>query len=450
MIGTSEGLRPISWAIGVGKAFLLLSALYTSLLHTGCKEPELVGIEVLPDDGYGVAWEDTFSLEVVTTLDDSIITSNTNSSTYLLGEMNDPVFGVTRSEYYTQFKLPASNLTFLAGSQIDSIVLNIAYGGAYGDVSKWSGTQRFGVYQLEDVIYDTTTYYSNVVRQYGTTPLAQVQVRPNLVSEVRIATDTLPPSLRVRLDNAFGQAILDSDPLSTLTSDTSFSKVFKGLAVVPENMGMAQGQGGILYLNIASGYTRVELYYTDTSSKSLMFPINATCASHVRIEHEHPLSITSLIDEPEAGKQQAYVQSMAGLKMRIKPTTINDLRQLGHVAINRAELVLPLVDGDFGNYIPPLSLTATESDSSGRSLFIVDQFEIEGHIDGEYRAATREYVFNVARHVQDILSRPDSEPYYGLLIGNSGTAVNARRAVFNGPQQGANPMKLRLTYTIIQ
>lgn len=428
----------------------LLMAVVT-VMYSSCKEPELVGIEVLPDEGYGVAWVDTFTLQVRTITDDSVITSNTNSSIHLLGEMNDPQFGSTRAEFYTQFRLPTASLTFLNGSVIDSVVLNLVYAGGYGDVSKYAGTQRFGVYRLEDVIYDTTTYYSNVQRAYSTTPLAQVQVRPNLISTFLVGTDTIPtpPSLRIKLDNAFGQEILTADPIGTLAADTAFSKVFKGLAVVPENPGLAQGQGAILYLNLASGYTRLEVYYTDTSAKKLMFPINALSAAHSSISHEHPFTLTDILESTDAGRNEAYVQSMAGLKMRVQMPHLRDLKQLGTVVINRAELLLPLASGDLSKYAPPLSLSATEADSNNRSLFIIDQFEIDGHLGGEYRSGTRDYLFNVARHVQDVLNRPETDPYHGLLILNSGSAVNARRGVFTGTEHPDRPMKLRITYTII-
>lgn len=415
-----------------------------------CKEPELVGIEVLPDDGYGVAWVDTFTVEMSTITDDSVITSNTTSSIYLLGEMNDPDFGTTRAEFYTQFRLPSANLTFLSGAQVDSVVLNVVYGGAYGDVSKYGGIQRFGVYPLEDVIYDSTTYYSNVTRNIGSTPLAQIRVRPNIVSDFFLGADTVPvpPSLRIRLDNTLGQQILQADPLSTLTADTAFSKVFKGLAIVPENASLPVGQGGIIYLNLASGYTRLELYYTDTSAKKLFFPINALCAAHTRIVHQHLPSI--VLDNTTAGEQVGYLKSMGGLKMRLKFPHLLKLKEQGTVVINRAEVVLPLQIGDFSKYGPPISVNAKESDSTGRSLFIIDDFEIEGHLGGEYRPTTKDYVINVARHIQAVLNRPESRPYYGLLIFNSGSAVNARRGIFNGTAHPDRPIRLRLTYTVIK
>jgi hypothetical protein len=37
-----------------------------------------------------------------------------------------------------------------------------------------------------------------------------------------------------------------------------------------------------------------------------------------------------------------------------------------------------------------------------------------------------------------------------MYILNSGNAVNGRRAVFNGPTHPDKPLKLRMTYTIIE
>ena len=181
-------------------AILLAIVVFTP----ACKDPELIGLEVLPEgEGYPVAWVDTFTVTVSTIAEDSIITSGLTS--YLIGEMNDPDFGISKSELFTQFRLPSTNVSFPNAPQIDSIVLNLAYAGSYGTVNKLSGFQRLGVYRLEDDINDTITYYSNVTHNYNAEPLAQIGFRPDLISNVVTNDDTIPPSLRIRLDPAFGQ-----------------------------------------------------------------------------------------------------------------------------------------------------------------------------------------------------------------------------------------------------
>jgi hypothetical protein len=432
-----KSLRPVL-------AILLAIVVFTP----ACKDPELIGLEVLPEgEGYPVAWVDTFTVTVSTIAEDSIITSGLTS--YLIGEMNDPDFGISKSELFTQFRLPSTNVSFPNAPQIDSIVLNLAYAGSYGTVNKLSGFQRLGVYRLEDDINDTITYYSNVTHNYNTVPLAQIGFRPDLISNVVTNDDTIPPSLRIRLDPGFGQEILNSTS-TTLADNAAFVAAFKGLAIIPENSGLAPGQGAILYFNMVSSVTRVELYYTDTAPKSLFLPVDVSSATHTRFTHEYPSSITSILGDTAAGKNQLYMQAMAGLKVKVEIPYLNNLRNLGTVAINRAELVIPLADNDFSRYVPPISLQATGVDSANNSRFLIDFFEITGHYGGDYRSTTKDYVFNVARHLQSILNNPITEPDYGLFILNSGNAVNARRGIFNGTAHAERAFKLRLTYTVIE
>jgi hypothetical protein len=237
---------------------------------------------------------------------------------------------------------------------------------------------------------------------------------------------------------------------TTLADNAAFVAAFKGLAIIPENNGLAPGQGAILYFNMVSSVTRVELYYTDTAPKSLFLPVDVSSATHTHFTHEYPSSITSILGNEEAGKNQLYMQAMAGLKVKVEIPHLNNLRNLGTVAINRAELVIPLADNDFSRYAPPISLQATGVDSSNNSLFLIDFFEITGHYGGDYRSTTKDYVFNVARHLQSTLNKPITEPDYGLFILNSGNAVNARRGIFNGTAHAERAFKLRLTYTLIE
>jgi hypothetical protein len=423
-------------------------AVVALLMQSACKEPELIGLEVLPDDGFGINWVDTFTVAMKTVRDDSVRTSNLASSIYLFGEMNDPVFGVTRSTIFTQFRLPSVTVSFPASATVDSIVLSLAYSDWYGNINKLTGMQGVRVHRLTEPIFDDSTYYSKVTHEFEPEPLGQRKFRPDLLSNVITATDTVPPSLRVRLDDSFGQAILNagSDNSGTLASNETFLEVFKGLAIIPDNGPMSPGDGAILSFNIGSSLTRVELYYSD--SMRFNMPIDALSATHTRFEHEHPSAIGSIIDDWEAGQEKGHVQSMAGLRMKLQFPFIKDLKQLGHVAINRAELVLPLADVERTRYLPPNLMNANEADTLGRSLLVID--ELEEYFDGIYRPATREYVFNLARHIQRLIDRPDDREYYGLLLSNSGNAVNARRAVFNGPGVADRPMRLRITYTIIE
>src|SRR5690606_18845399 len=125
----------------------------------------------------------------------------------------------------------------------------------------------------------------------------------------------------------------------------------------------------------------------------------------------------------------------------------DSLRELGHVVINRAELVMPLADTDISKYGPIDALEALHKEN-GRFYYIRDV--VENHYGGEYSALNREYVFNVTRQLQYMLDRSGgSSADDRLFIVNRNRALNARRGIFNGPGHSERPLKLRLTYTII-
>lgn len=432
--------------------------LFTLLTFSACKEPDGIGLDVLPDgEEMGIAWIDSFTIEARTVRYDSVQTSGLLSGTYLVGDFGDPIFGRVRSELYTQLKPITENPDFKSNPVIDSIVLNMAYVGSYGRTDKLLGTMQFSVFELDEKLFKTgtgttdTTYYSNDTIATLSIPLASKTFRPDLYSKVVAGNDTLPPSFRIALDPSYGQRILDSDSLG---SNASFVNDFFGICVRPTNFNMPSGSGSILYFNMESQYSRVELYYhnEEGDTTNFNFEIRNSFGIHTTFSHEFPMEILSAVaDSTVAGESRLYVQSMAGLRMKVKIPHLRELRELGNVAINKAELIVPVdqsVDTEFGL---PTALQITSMDSAGRPLNLIDVFEGSDYYGGTYDSDKKQYVFNIARHLQSLLNSPETVDY-GLYIVNSGNAVNARRGVFNGPghPDPKKRMKLRMTYTIIE
>ena len=429
--------------------FQKMSSFKTVLLFLGviavlsaCEEPEGIGLEVLPDgEEMPLAWVDTFTVEARTVYDDSIATANL-ASTYLIGDFGDPIFGRVQSQLYTQFLLSSSDVNFGTNPIIDSVIINLAYAGAYGNTDKLKGMQKFGVYKLDQTVElnDTVTYYSTNEHVIGDL-IGQTEFRPDLYSDVIIGDDTipLPPSLRFNLDNSFGQEILNS---TNLISNDAFLTEFKGLSIKPEYTSITSGFGSILYFNMVSGYSRIEMHYhNDEDTLRFDLLINEDCATHTEFNHEFESTIdAAVVDSTVTGANRLYVQSMAGAKMKLDIPYLRNLNDLGIVAINKAELVLPIDETVITEYGSPNSLQVTAINEEGTSEFIVDFFEGSSHYGGAYDGDNNEYVFNIARHLQSILSAPE-EPDYGLYILNSGNAVNARRGVFNGPAHPDRPLK---------
>ncbi|TNF26328.1 MAG: DUF4270 domain-containing protein [Bacteroidetes bacterium] len=429
------------------KGFEVFIMLFAVMAATSCKEPEGIGLEVLPDgEQMPIAWIDTFTIEARTVLFDSVPTSGLNSGTYLVGDFHDPIFGRVKSSIYTQLQLPSSDVDFGVNPKVDSVILNIAYAGAYGNTDKLNGVMRFGIYRLSEDIYEDSSYFSNNAHAYFPKPLAQFDYRPDLYSDVYDGTDSipLPPSMRVRLDDLFGQQILNSP---NLASNDDFIKEFKGLVIRSDAVSMPADNGSIVYMNMTSFASRLELYYNDT----LRMDFDVDAATHTSFEHEYSQTILDAVDANNAiaiGNNTLYVQSMAGLRVRLLFPHIRELRQLGAVAINKAELVVPVDQDVVTKHGLPSSLQVTGINAGDSAVFITDFFEGIDYFGGTAND-DGEYIFNIARHVQSLLLEPE-ETDYGLYISNSGNAVNARRGVFNGPLHSDRPLKLRMTYTIVE
>jgi len=423
------------------------------LAVSSCQEPDGIGLDVLPEgEEVSIAWIDTFTIEARTVLYDSVPTSGLN--TYLIGDFGDPIFGRVQSELFMQFKLPSTTLDFGGDAVIDSIILNLAYSGSYGSTDKLKGTMTFGVFELDESLRLTSTadsaYYSTASHAVVPSPLATFQFRPDLFANVVSGSDTLPPSLRIPLDNSLGSRILSS---GNLASNDVFLTEFKGLNIKPVDPSMSSGFGSILYFNIASQYSWVKMYYhnADADSLSVNFITGNADGVHTAFSHDYaPTMIESAVaDSTVTGAQRLYIQSMAGVRMKIELPHLRELNNLGAVAINKAELIVPLDESVVAEFGVPNSLQITAIDSNGSPVFPVDFFEGSDYYGGVYDSEKKQYVFNIARHLQSILNSPEIVDY-GLYITNSGNSVNARRGVFNGPQHPDKPLKLRMTYTIIE
>ena len=426
-------LRP--WSI----LFVLLVA-----LTPACEKPELVGDDLLPPFGDGtIAESDTISIICYTERFDSIATSNV--SAYMMGTFNDPVYGISEATIYTQFR-PSGSISFESSAVCDSVVLTMRYAGGYGHLDKLRGVQKVGVYELKDDINDDSTYYSTVTRTMGN-KLGEKTFWPDQNNGYSINGESLSPQLRIRLDNGFGQKLLftSSDTLSTAES---FVKKFKGLCIVPENGAIAQGNGAIIYFNMVDAQTRVELYYHNAVSDSLKytFDINSKSATHMRFTHQYPAQLEAIFGDTTQGGDKLYLQSMAGTKVRVKFPHIEKLRELGPIAINKAEIYFPISEGSYSTYGSSPGLQLVNIRDSVTSTFITDYYETAEHYDGTFNATEGHYKFNIGRHMQELING-DHNPANGLYLLNSGNAVNANRNILNGYMHPDKPVRMRLIFT---
>jgi hypothetical protein len=422
---------------------------------SACQEPEGIGLDVLPEgEEMPIDWT-TIPVVAETVRFDSVRTSGRGS--YAIGDFGDPIFGNVQSQLYSQFLLNSEPGPFTTADVVDSVVLNLKYIGSYGRVDKLKGLQRFGVYEIEedmlldgDSSSDTVYYSSNAVQNVSATPLGTIEFQPDLLNDVAAGFDTIGPSLRIRLDNDLGVRIKNS---INLNDNDLFVEEFKGLNVRSIAPQMPSDRGALLFFDMNDEESRLEIFYhnAEDTFAHYLFNMNNNNALFTNVSHDFSTEVADAIaGGTTVGADKLYIQGLAGTRIRLKFPTLRGLNDLGAVAINKAELVVPVDESYLDDFGVPAILTVSSIDSADRAFTILDQTAEFNGIDyygGIYDETNKEYVMNVARELQSILSNPDEEDF-GFYIASL-VAVDGKRVVINGPNHPDRPLRLRITYTII-
>jgi len=427
--------------------FLLLLATVS-----GCKDDELIGLEVQPDgDQLGLLTVDTLTITTNTVREDSL--RSDEASFNLIGRYNDPIFGSSQAHVYTHFRLSADNIDFgdIASITVDSVVLSMVYLNAYGVEAD---QQTFNVYELDEQIYRDSAYLGDSEVAFNPLPIGSAIVSPNTTDSVLVNGVSEPSQLRIPLDVTIGQRLIDGS-VADYSDNSSFQSFFKGVYISPDSSApQASGEGAILGVNLLSTFSRLTIYYKDANGDAQDFEylVNDSCARVNRFQHNYTgTEVQQQLDDPTLGQQKIYIQSMSGVKSDLKIPSLQTIAGDQKVVVNRAQLIFHLNETDFGNYDPPNNLFVVALDASGDELFIPDQFETGTHYGGVYDEINRRYRFNITRHVQNLIDQHQAgvNDNYGMRLIAGGSVVSATRVALNGATAANKKITLIVSYTPI-
>ncbi|MGH2643796.1 MAG: DUF4270 family protein, partial [Chitinophagaceae bacterium] len=296
-------------------AVFFASALYAA---TGCNESTILGQNLIPgSDRINTLETDTFTVQTQTFYrpDDSLI-ANFQTQMEAGAITGDPVFGRTTAITYSQFGVPNDAFTYTGTNPtLDSVVLSYRYAGYYGDSL---GQQTYTVYPINDPTFvDTVYYYLHQQIPINNAPLGTVTVSPYSVQDsVSVYGKMQPPQLRIKLNDAFGQELMQQSSTGAFTNDSAFHKLLNGLALVPDST--TPGRRSILYLALNSAYTGISVFYHNSTTDSLQafFPFNvSTCAftEYVRRDYTGSEAALHFGDTTSSkGDSLIYLQSSPG------------------------------------------------------------------------------------------------------------------------------------------
>ncbi len=437
------------------RTVLMIGAL--ALAFAACKKsPETIGNGLISDSDY-IGTYHTNQVELMChSYLDSIGTKNVSSG--LLGSMNDPIFGLTQAGFCSQLRFSSAGQRFGENPVVDSIVLQLYITGYYGDTTTW---QNVHVYMLADTLNADTSYYNYTEVALENEDYAngyQFQPRPRTKTNI-VGTDTVAqPIIRIPLSNNLGEMLIGLDS-TAYKEPTLFKRQFHGLCLKCDP---SAGNGSVSYLNLTNNtYTVLQLYYHNaaTPEKPLRYDYYISSADTYfnQITHDYtqgtPDFVSQLLEGDTAlGQQKLYLQTMGGVKTKITFPSLahwtDTLSEGCHIVINEAKLIITGADVDTTCFTEPSTLSLVKFNASGSTSILPDYQEGTAYFGGSYSLTNHCAQFRISKYIQELLL--GKEDNYGLSLGITGGGYTAHRLVVNGPETETEPLRLEITYSIVE
>ncbi len=449
---TSAGKQvPIGWlnrnttstisSVTSWRKFFLLFALVSSLLSYSCKDPDEIGLNILPPgDILGTSLSDTATILTITVADDSL--KSDELSTQLIGGINDPVFGISTGAVYSHVNLEGTPV-FINIPVADSLVLSLKYSGYYGDTNT---TQTVNVYRLSEDFFIDSSYYANRNFSFDPSPLGTIQFQPQPNTKVTVGTDSTSALLRIRLSQTLADSLLLLYGQSPFNSNSEWLTYFKGLFIQPATV-TGMNSGAISYFNFSS--SKMTLYFHDTIQSGKKYDFSLAGARVNNFSHDYTgTTVGSQLNDATYGDSLNYVQPMNGVKTRISFPYLNNYISSNKIIINKAELSITVKpEASITQYLVPANLLLITRNAAGAYVFPIDYYESSGYFGGNVNADGNNYKFNITRQLQRYLDGTVPNADFDLVI--AGTGVIANRVIIGSGKNADYKMKLTLYYTKI-
>lgn len=387
-------------------------SIYFFIFLISCTDPNVIGLDFQSPSDQIIIRDSDSILDFSITIESEDSLRSDEAANFVLGEINDPIFGYNVGSFITQILLPNSNIDLGEGVIIaDSVVLSYTYSGYYGDLNT---INSIDVVEIQEGISKDSTYYSN---SFIVVPGAL-----NWVESFSVTSDTSSPMIKINLDKSVGQSILDLSENDYLVDNATFLEHFKGLGVY------AHAQNTMLYLNASGSNSKFSIYYHEAANPDSVLTLNFIIdgdAARVNLFNNK----TSLLNNfPDTNK--TFIQSMAGYKAKISLNNLDILRDtLIGKAINKVTISFTSVDNEI--YAAHDKLFLVRVNENGETVFLTDYtIEGESHFGGNLEGDI--FSFNITRYFHRLLT--NSNYTNELYLLSAGGVVNANRTILDNQQ----------------
>ncbi len=469
----------------------IVAFISTIIILTACKkinEATELGAGLIPAVDNVTTFDTSIQVnaynELFTILNDS--TRIINSDNHYLGVINtDPLFGKSNGSIFLELKPAVFPFAFENkpdSIKLDSVVLVLSYRSTYGDTNTLQKVNVFQMNQSNNFRRDSAYMIRENNFTYSTL-LGSKTFAPNILDDsLSLYREKAKNQLRVKLNNSFGQSIINLDSATKLNTDSSFKTFHKGFAIIPD---VSFGGRALMSFNLADTNTKLALYYSyqkngirDTTVR--FFRVTSTSATANYIQRDYSGTPISSYQGGVLPDDQIFIQNTPGSFATIK---IPALPGLSKRVIHRAELIMEQVYDPASELFKTPDILFLDAYDTAKKKFrtipydlILDNTGLPNYetfgmfgkktIDQSGNQIKR-WNFNLTRYVQNVLT--GKEKYYDLRLSapffvfelikdpNSGSdfeqflfmnpdIVNGRVRL-GGGNHATQKMKLRIIYS---
>lgn len=433
------------------------------LFFSACKKDHgILGADVQPeDDVLNASFSDATPMFLHTISHKS--TFSFPSETKFIGSNQDPHFGRTDVGLYTNMVIPNSitNVSFGADANLVSaeIILMIPSLDFVGD---YNTVMNYSVFPITTALSTSSVYLTGNDSLHNKNSVLGTYTGTYSVIDGKLA-------IRIPVDFNYAKAILTNPQY--LVDNATFQNAYKGFYISSSGTSLnpVTNQGAITKVDLRNAISGFYLYYQNGTpsaikeNKTYKFNFSGTGSVKYNYVNYQPsngasnLLFTQLNGDSLKGKQNLFLKGLAGTKLKLFMPSLKSFADSFKVAVNRAEVVLnvdPSYTSPKGQYFPPFSLALLAIDSIGRENFVIDQLSTidAARYNGIYDEVNKRYVFNIARHVQAILSGKKKNYGFYVVVADP-SALNtvkrdiyAERVVLAGTDNASLKPKFNLSY----
>lgn len=440
--------------------------LISSLILISCKKDHtILGTDVQPEiDALSTSFTDTSTIYAYTKKYDVAIASFNDSYKYI-GSNQDPVFGRTDIGLYCNANINLSNVSFGLDANLVSAELIFAIPINSDFVGDSATHLTYSVYPITTALSPSTVYYTTNDSLYNkSTPIGGGTVGYSLYNGSYV--------LRIPINYNYANAILMNPQY--LTDNTTFNSIYKGFFITSKSSGLnpISSQGIIAKFNLDDANSGFFIRYTNGTPsavkdyKSFQFYFSGSNAVRFNTSSYQPNQSGNINLQnqyysvlPDSAQQNLFLKGMGGSRLKLNIPNLNYLKKYSdtvHLAINRAEIVLNIdpIYSFSNRYFPPAKLALLPLDSLGRENYAIDQLSSTdfARYGGDFDSTKKQYVFNIARHVQSIVNGERKNYGFYIVVADGNRIYTARRdnfinrLVFAGSNNATLKPKLNLNF----